>query len=93
MIPPPMPMVPFVIAAGAMKYPVQKFLAAMTLGRALRYTILAYLGAKYGRQIFAVVVAHGWTFLYVLIGLGLLAFLVWFFGFRHKKTALAHGAD
>jgi membrane protein YqaA with SNARE-associated domain len=93
MIPPPMPMVPFVIAAGAMKYPVQKFLAAMTLGRALRYTILAYLGAKYGRQIFAVVVAHGWTFLYVLLGLAVLGFLVWFFGFRHKKPALAHGAD
>jgi membrane protein YqaA with SNARE-associated domain len=93
LIPPPMPMVPFVIAAGAMKYPVQKFLAAMTVGRAVRYTILAYLGAKYGRKIFAVVVAHGWTFLYILIGISVLAVLVWFFGFRHKKPELAHGAD
>ena len=88
-----MPMVPFVIAAGAMKYPTQKFLLALTLGRAVRYTILAYLGAVYGRKIFAVILAHGWTFLYILIGISVLTFLVWFFGFRHKKPALAHGAD
>ncbi len=93
LLPPPMPMVPFVIAAGAMKYPTQKFLLALTLGRAVRYTILAYLGAVYGRKIFAVVLAHGWTFLYILIGISVLTFLVWFFGFRHKKPALAHGAD
>lgn len=93
LLPPPMPMVPFVIAAGTMKYPAQKFVLAMTLGRSIRYTIFAYLGATYGRQIFAVVVAHGWTFLYILIGLSVLAFFIWFFGFRHKKPALAHGAD
>ena len=93
LLPPPFPMVPFTIAAGAMKYPVQKFLLAMTIGRATRYAILAYLGAKYGRKIFAVVVAHGWTFLYILIGIAVLAFLVWFFGFRQKKSALAHVAD
>lgn len=93
LLPPPMPMVPFVIAAGAMKYPTQKFLLALTLGRAVRYTILAYLGAVYGRKIFAVILAHGWTFLYILIGISVLTFLVWFFGFRHKKPALAHGAD
>jgi membrane protein YqaA with SNARE-associated domain len=95
LLPPPMPMVPFVIAAGAMKYPVHKFLLSITLGRALRYAILAYLGAKYGRKIFAVVVAHGWTFLYALIALGAAGFLVWFFYFRrkrHKKPALAAGA-
>jgi membrane protein YqaA with SNARE-associated domain len=93
LLPPPFPMVPFTIAAGAMKYPVQKFLLAMTIGRATRYAILAYLGAKYGRQIFAVVVAHGWTFLYILIGVAVVVFLIWWFGFRHKKAALAHGAD
>src|SRR5271154_446047 len=59
LLPPPMPMVPFVIAAGALQYSPKKFLAAMTLGRVVRYCILAYLGAVYGRQIFAVVLAHG----------------------------------
>ena len=51
LLPPPVPMVPFVLAAGAAQYPVGKFIASMTLGRAVRYTILAFLGAHYGRQI------------------------------------------
>jgi membrane protein YqaA with SNARE-associated domain len=94
LLPPPMPMVPFVIAAGAMQYSLKKFLLAMTLGRAVRYAILAYLGAVYGRKIFAVVLAHGWTALYVLIGLaaaGGIAFGI--FRFRRKKPAFAAGHD
>ena len=61
-------MVPFVIAAGALQYSQKKFLVAMTLGRLVRYCILAYLGAVYGRKIFAVVLAHGEVALYVTIG-------------------------
>ena len=53
MLPPPVPMVPFVMAAGAMEYPVKKFLFALTLGRAVRYTILAFLAARYGRHVFS----------------------------------------
>jgi membrane protein YqaA with SNARE-associated domain len=51
MLPPPVPVVPFVIAAGATQYPVKKFLFALSLGRAIRYTILAFLAARYGRHI------------------------------------------
>jgi membrane protein DedA with SNARE-associated domain len=58
LLPPPMPMVPFLFAAGALQYPVKKFLIALTLGRLARYTILAYLGARYGRQILALVTEH-----------------------------------
>ena len=50
-LPPPMPMVPFLLAAGAMQYPARKFLAALALGRISRYLILAYLAARYGGQI------------------------------------------
>jgi membrane protein YqaA with SNARE-associated domain len=35
---------------GAMQYSVKKFLLAMTLGRIVRYMILAYLAARYGRK-------------------------------------------
>jgi membrane protein YqaA with SNARE-associated domain len=51
LLPPPIPMVPFVIAAGATQYSRNKFLIALTVGRALRYTILALLAQHYGRQI------------------------------------------
>ncbi len=59
LLPPPVPMVPFLLAAGAMQYPVRKFLAALTLGRISRYLILAYLAARYGRQIIAFIAEHG----------------------------------
>jgi membrane protein DedA with SNARE-associated domain len=51
LLPPPIPMVPFLMAAGAAQYPVKKFLAALTLGRLARYLILGFLAATYGTQI------------------------------------------
>src|SRR3981189_3678231 len=51
LLPPPFPFVPFLLAAGAMQYSRQKFLGALTLGRAVRYTIVAGLGSLYGNQI------------------------------------------
>jgi membrane protein YqaA with SNARE-associated domain len=51
MLPPPVPMVPFVLAAGATQYPLKKFLLALSLGRIVRYTLLALLAARYGRSI------------------------------------------
>jgi membrane protein YqaA with SNARE-associated domain len=51
MLPPPFPIVPFLLAAGAMQYSRKKFLAALALGRGIRFTILAVLGAIYGTHI------------------------------------------
>ena len=91
LLPPPMPMVPFVIAAGALQYSPKKFLAAMTLGRILRYCILAYLGAVYGRKIFAVVLAHGEVTLAVTIGLAVVVVLgLLLMRFRKKRPAIAN---
>jgi membrane protein YqaA with SNARE-associated domain len=59
LLPPPVPMVPFLFAAGAMQYPARKFLAALMAGRISRYLILSYMAARYGRQIIAFIVAHG----------------------------------
>ena len=50
-LPPPFPFVPFLVAAGAMQYSRQKFLGALILGRGVRYSIAAYLGALYGRHV------------------------------------------
>ena len=58
-LPPPMPMVPFLLAAGALQYPARKFLFALTLGRVCRYMLLAYLAGRYGRKIIAFIVHHG----------------------------------
>jgi membrane protein YqaA with SNARE-associated domain len=58
-LPPPVPMVPFLLAAGAMQYPARKFLIALTLGRISRYLVLGYMAARYGRQIIAFIAKHG----------------------------------
>jgi membrane protein YqaA with SNARE-associated domain len=50
-MPPPFPFVPFLLAAGAMQYSRKKFLAALTLGRGIRYSIVASLGFLYGNHI------------------------------------------
>ncbi|MGA7854675.1 MAG: VTT domain-containing protein [Candidatus Acidiferrales bacterium] len=90
LLPPPMPMVPFVIAAGALQYSTKKFLAAISAGRLARYLILAYLGATYGRKIFRVILAHGEAFLIVTIALVVIAALVLLvLYFRRKRGAFA----
>lgn len=93
LLPPPMPMVPFVIAAGAMQYSEKKFLAAMSLGRIVRYCILAYLGAVYGHKFFAVVLAHGEIALAVVIGLAVIAgaIFLWLHYSRKRHAVASHG--
>jgi membrane protein YqaA with SNARE-associated domain len=50
LLPPPFPIVPFLVAAGALQYSRRKFLGALALGRGLRYSILGLLGVHYGRH-------------------------------------------
>ena len=50
-LPPPMPLSPFVLAAGALKMSRKKFLTTFTISRGLRHSIAAWLGIHYGRHI------------------------------------------
>jgi membrane protein YqaA with SNARE-associated domain len=50
-LPPPMPLSPFVLAAGALKMSRRKFMIAFTVSRCLRHIIAAWLGIHYGRHI------------------------------------------
>jgi membrane protein YqaA with SNARE-associated domain len=50
-LPPPMPLSPFVLAAGALKMPRQKFLITFTLSRLLRHSTAAALGLYYGPDV------------------------------------------
>jgi membrane protein YqaA with SNARE-associated domain len=67
LLPPPVPIVPMLLAAGAMQYPTRKFLTALTVGRGIRYTILGYLGAHYGRSILKFFGQYYWHVLIALI--------------------------
>lgn len=69
LLPPPAPVVAFVFAAGAMQYSVKSFLVALTLGRIVRYSLLAFLAARYGRLVLKVISQHGHPVLITVIGL------------------------
>jgi membrane protein YqaA with SNARE-associated domain len=87
LLPPPFPFLPFLLAAGAMQYSQKKFLAALTLGRGVRYTIVAWLGFHYGRHILRFFSQYYKPALAVLIGLaviGTVLSLVQYLRYRKK---------
>ena len=52
LLPPPVPFSPFLLVAGALKYSKRNFLIAVGSARAIRYSLLAWLGSTYSKQIF-----------------------------------------
>jgi membrane protein YqaA with SNARE-associated domain len=50
-LPPPMPLSPFVLAAGALHMSRRKFLTTFTISRGIRHAVAAWLGIHYGRHI------------------------------------------
>jgi len=91
LLPPPAPMIPFLFAAGAMQYSVKKFLVALTLGRLVRYSLLAFLAARYGRQMLTFISQHGHPVLLAVIGLiaAVVLVLVVIFAGKRQKHAKA----
>jgi len=89
LLPPPVPTTAFLFAAGALQYPVKNFLIALTLGRAIRYTLLAFLADQYGRQVLAYFQAHGHPVLITIVGLvgvTVLVVLYYAMGKKQKKV-------
>ncbi len=86
--PPPVPIVPFVMAAGVLQYPPRKFLAALAAGRGVRYFALAYVGHIYGRAIIRFFSRYYQPVLYGLLALavlGGLSALLYFKYYRPKR--------
>jgi membrane protein YqaA with SNARE-associated domain len=91
LLPPPAPMVPFLLAAGAMQYSVKKFLTALTLGRIVRYFTLAYLAMRYGRHMLTFISKVEHPILIAVVALIAIAVvvLVVIVGNKSKKPATA----
>lgn len=50
-LPPPIPLAPFLLAAGALGVSRNRYLAALGSARTLRYALVAWLGVRYGRGV------------------------------------------
>ncbi|HEY1264006.1 MAG TPA: VTT domain-containing protein, partial [Terriglobales bacterium] len=86
-VPPPFPLVPVLLAAGALHYPRKQFLMALGSGRAVRFLILAYLAHLYGEAIISWLTRYYKPLLHGLIGLavaGSIAALIYFAWYRPR---------
>jgi membrane protein YqaA with SNARE-associated domain len=83
-LPPPMPLSPFVLAAGALNMSRKRFMVAFTLSRFVRHCIAAWLGVHYGHS-----VVHLWRNITDRWGapflIGLWAFILLFAGYAFFK--------
>src|SRR6202142_2661787 len=84
-LPPPFPITPMLLAAGAMQYPTRKFLTALSVGRGLRYVILAYLGYKYRRHIVKFFDRYYWPVLIALIAFSVLGGLYGLYEYKRRQ--------
>lgn len=87
LLPPPAPFTLFLIAAGAMQYPLRKFLAALAAGRVVRYVILGYLSARYGRKIIGFIAKHGHPVALTVIVVAIAAVLVALYYWRGSRRS------
>jgi membrane protein YqaA with SNARE-associated domain len=87
LLPPPFPFVPFLIAAGALQYSREKFLGALTLGRLVRYSIVAGLGALYGTHIVRFFSRYYKPALTILIGLAVVGGALTLIQYLRWKTS------
>jgi membrane protein DedA with SNARE-associated domain len=74
------------LAAGALQIPPKKFLAAVAVGRAIRFTIDAMLGIFFGRAILSFFAQYYKPALYSLIGLGIVGGIAGLIYYRHWKS-------
>jgi membrane protein YqaA with SNARE-associated domain len=91
-LPPPVPLTPFLLCAGAFEVERKRFLASVAVARGLRYGFEAWLGVTYGRRMvrwWSRSLA-GWSdvILWTFIGLLVAAILFGVWKYRHDKRRL-----
>ncbi len=90
LIPPPFPVSPVLIGAGALKYPTKHFLTAIAIGRAVRFTFDAMLGIYFGRAILGFFSHYYKPALYTLIGLAVVGGIGGLIYYKHWKNKQQH---
>jgi len=88
-LPPPIPLLPFLLAAGALGVSRKQFLCSFSIARAVRYSLIAWLGATYGRRVLRLWSRYlaGWAdvILWVFIGLLIAAIVFGVWKYRHDQ--------
>jgi membrane protein YqaA with SNARE-associated domain len=89
LLPPPFPMMPFLLAAGALGVSRRSFLIAFSIARAVRYSLIAWLASVYGRALVRAFRHYlaGWSDVILWVYLGLMAAAIAYglWKFRQQK--------
>lgn len=90
-LPPPFPLVPVLIAAGALQYDRKKFLGAIATGRGVRFMVVAGMGAIYGDAIVGFFRQYYQPALYTLLALAIVGGIVAIYQYM-KYRQRRHGS-
>ncbi len=92
-LPPPIPLMPFLLSAGALGLSRRSFLISFFIARGARYGLDAWLGAVYGRKVIRAWAQYlsGWSDVIIWSFLGLLvaAAIFGFWKYKHDKRRFA----
>lgn len=92
LLPPPFPLMPFLLAAGALGVSRRKFFISFSLARTFRYSLVAWLADTYGRAMVRAFRHYlsGWsaTLMWVYLGLVLLGILYGVWKFRRQQRPM-----
>ena len=92
MLPPPIPLWPFLLAAGALGVTWRRFLAAFGAGRTLRYSIVGWLAIRYGRHMVRIWsnTLNRWTapilWTFVILTISGLVYSIWKTKRTHRRS-------
>jgi membrane protein YqaA with SNARE-associated domain len=98
LLPPPFPLMPFLLASGALGVSRRKFFVAFSLARVFRYSLVAWLAEIYGRALVRAFRHYlsGWSTILMWVYLGLMAIAilygVWKFRKDNRRAAAPQAA-
>jgi len=98
LLPPPFPLMPFLLASGALGVSRRKFFLSFGLARAFRYSLVAWLAATYGRDMVRAFRHYlaGWSTILMWVYLGLMVagilYGVWKFRHQGRRAAAPQAA-
>ncbi len=76
LLPPPAPFKLFVATSGLLKLPYAKFIAALAVGRSVRYFAEGFLAVRYGQQVWAWMLRSGPVLIGIVLTMAAVLFLM-----------------
>ena len=95
LLPPPIPLLPFALASGALGVSRGRFLAVFGAARSLRYSFIAWLGLTYGRRVVQLFSGNlqKWSTPLLCVFVGLLACGIWYGIWKVRGLRKADAAE